>query len=96
MHELAVNATKYGALSNDAGKVEIGWTVREVPDGRVLTMTWRERGGPAVRAPTRKGFGTDLLAKLSTSEGVPYSLEFDPAGVVCVFSMYLADDMRHE
>lgn len=96
VHELAVNATKYGALSNDAGKVEIGWTVRVVPDGRVLTMTWRESGGPAVRAPSRKGFGTDLLSKLSTSEGVPYSLVFDPAGVVCVFSMYLADEMRHE
>jgi len=96
VHELAVNATKYGALSNDAGKVEIGWTVREVADGRVLTMTWRESGGPEVRAPSRKGFGTDLLSKLSTSEGVPYSLEFDPAGVVCVFSMYLSDVARAE
>lgn len=96
VHELAVNATKYGALSNDAGKVEIGWTVREVADGRILTMTWRESGGPTVRAPIRKGFGTDLLSKLSTSEGVPYSLEFDPAGVVCVFSMYLSDPARPE
>ncbi len=57
IHELATNAAKYGALSVDEGFVEITWTV----SGDVLELSWRERGGPPVTAPTRRGLGSTLI-----------------------------------
>jgi PAS domain S-box-containing protein len=56
LHEFATNAAKYGALSVPAGKVEIAWS--ETNDQ--LILNWREKGGPTVSEPTRKGFGTVL------------------------------------
>lgn len=58
LHELATNALKYGALSNTEGHVELGWAQEA---GNFL-MTWREVGGPAVMLPSRKGFGSKLIA----------------------------------
>lgn len=61
LNELATNATKYGALSNPTGHVEIRWEIdRAGPDA--LTLSWRETGGPAVVEPVRKGFGSRLIA----------------------------------
>jgi PAS domain S-box-containing protein len=57
-HELATNAAKYGALSDPDGRVTVDWTVSQ--DG-LLSIDWREIGGPAVAEPTRKGFGTRLM-----------------------------------
>jgi two-component sensor histidine kinase len=57
LHELATNAAKYGALSNDAGQVTVTWRI--VDD--TLELCWRERDGPAVSAPTRTGFGSWLI-----------------------------------
>src|SRR5467141_3024502 len=54
LHELATNAGKYGALSTDTGRVDVSWA----SDGETLTMSWTEREGPLVSAPTRRGFGT--------------------------------------
>lgn len=61
LHELATNAIKYGALSNDTGEVELAWSV--TGDG-VFNLEWRERGGPAVVAPERKGFGSRLIQRI--------------------------------
>jgi PAS domain S-box-containing protein len=56
-HELATNATKYGALS-----VPDGWvTVTMGSDGEAVTLDWREQGGPAVSPPSGSGFGTQLM-----------------------------------
>jgi PAS domain S-box-containing protein len=55
LHELATNAAKYGALSVPEGRIEIEWSRRA--DGR-LTLRWTETGGPPVKPPTRRGFGT--------------------------------------
>jgi two-component sensor histidine kinase len=57
LHELATNAGKYGALSTDAGRVDVGWRL----DGDTLTMSWTERDGPPVRPPERRGFGTTVI-----------------------------------
>jgi two-component sensor histidine kinase len=57
LHELATNASKYGALSTDAGRVDVGWQV----DSDTITMSWIERGGPPVRAPDHQGFGTTVI-----------------------------------
>lgn len=66
IHELATNASKYGALSTDAGTLEIAWSL---PTDETLLMTWSEDGGPAVAAPTRKGFGSRLIAQLAQQLG---------------------------
>jgi two-component sensor histidine kinase len=59
-HELTTNAVKYGALSNEQGRVDIRWTL----DGDMLDLRWREHDGPAVvAAPTTNGFGSTLVRK---------------------------------
>jgi PAS domain S-box-containing protein len=64
LHELATNASKYGALSVATGTIEIAWTV----DGRTaeakrFLMTWRESGGPMVSPPVRTGFGSTVITR---------------------------------
>jgi PAS domain S-box-containing protein len=80
MHELATNAVKYGALSDRAGKVEIAW---DVSDNR-LVLEWREKQGPAVPPPTRKGFGSLLIEQAIDGTA---ALTFAPDGVVCTIDM---------
>ncbi|MBF0887945.1 MULTISPECIES: HWE histidine kinase domain-containing protein [Gluconobacter] len=59
LHELATNAVKYGALSVPDGKVSLSWTITGAE--AVMTLKWRETGGPPVTAPKRTGFGVRLL-----------------------------------
>jgi PAS domain S-box-containing protein len=61
LHELATNAGKYGALSVDAGRVDVGWGT----DGNTFTMGWTERGGPPVSGPERRGFGTIVMETMA-------------------------------
>ncbi|RED38440.1 PAS domain S-box-containing protein [Rhodopseudomonas thermotolerans] len=61
IHELTTNATKYGALSNADGTVQIACNLREAVDGRKLDLVWREQGGPPVGEPNRAGFGTVMI-----------------------------------
>src|SRR5581483_516354 len=64
-HELATNSTKYGALSSPSGRVKIEWEIGHVLDApRKLAIVWTEEGGPDVRAPQRRGFGSRLIEKL--------------------------------
>jgi len=64
IHELATNAVKYGALSNDRGIVDINWGCEEDEHGHAhFHFLWRESGGPAVEKPVRRGFGTTLLER---------------------------------
>jgi len=85
LHELATNALKYGALSRDGGKVHIQW--QEV-DGKNCEITWREAGGPVVRLPGHRGFGTRLIERtLGEQLGGETNLAFAPEGVVCRISL---------
>jgi two-component sensor histidine kinase len=62
LHELATNALKYGALSQEGGVVDVSWKL--VP-GAALELTWRETGGPTIaEAPSRQGFGSVLLREV--------------------------------
>ena len=79
LHELATNATKYGALSRPEGRVTVRWTVR---NGRP-NLDWVESGGPAVARPTRNGFGTLLIDGLVRDLGGEAILDYAPAGVHC-------------
>lgn len=81
VHELVTNAVKYGALSNDSGSISLHGD--RLPDGN-LELVWRERGGPRVEPPSRKGFGQTLIARsLGSAGGAGASVEFEPEGVVC-------------
>src|SRR5436305_2381370 len=61
LHELATNASKYGSLSNAAGKLELSWNVERADRGVQLVFEWKERGGPAARRARRVGFGSRLI-----------------------------------
>gem|GEM_PF-824080 len=80
LHELATNAMKYGALSVPEGRVAVRW---RNDDGR-LCLAWRESGGPAVRAPDTRGFGTRMIERGLASElGGTVAVDFRPDGLVC-------------
>jgi two-component sensor histidine kinase len=63
-HELESNAIKYGALSHDDGRVEIVWSLSPGTDGEWLELEWAEHDGPPCIPPSRKGFGSKMMAKL--------------------------------
>lgn len=84
LHELATNAFKYGALSNDEGRVRVSWTAAGAAAAIRLHLTWAEAGGPPVVQPERRGFGLRLLERaLAVDLGGQVKLRFEPAGLVC-------------
>lgn len=90
LHELATNATKYGALSGPGGQVTIHWNVAEAQGDRRLSITWAEHGGPAVSPPTVKGFGTRLIERQFAMEfDGKVELDFRPSGLVCTLDLRL-------
>jgi two-component sensor histidine kinase len=97
VHEMATNAAKYGALSNDTGTVELGWRViTEQSVSKVktekLTMTWNESGGPLVAAPVRRGFGSRLIERSARDQlGGEATVDFLPRGVVYSITCTLED-----
>lgn len=66
VHELATNATKYGALSVEGGVVQVAWTCE--PATNAFSFTWTERHGPPATPPTRDGFGTMMLTRIFPRE----------------------------
>jgi PAS domain S-box-containing protein len=80
IHELATNASKYGALSNNSGTIAVRWRVE---DGK-LDLTWTERGGPPVAKPEKRGFGTRMIERTLAAEfGGAVELGFAPEGLTC-------------
>jgi two-component sensor histidine kinase len=89
LHELATNATKYGALSNEAGRVSISWKANGETHP-AFQLHWQERGGPIVVPPTRQGFGTRLIERGFGAEAAgQIEIAYEPEGVVCVLSAEL-------
>jgi PAS domain S-box-containing protein len=79
LHELATNAGKYGALSVDAGRIDVGWRF----DSDIFAMSWTESKGPPVSQPKRRGFGStvvDSMVKQTVNGEV--QLDYAPSGVV--------------
>lgn len=74
LNELATNALKYGALSNEEGRVEMRWEVTQDAEP-LLRLTWTERHGPAVAAPKFRGFGSRFIER---------SIAQDLRGTVCI------------
>jgi PAS domain S-box-containing protein len=89
LHELATNAVKYGAFSNDAGKIAIDWTMSSGAEDR-LVLRWRERDGPPVSAPMHKGFGSWVIERgLAHELGGQVTLEYLSHGVACTIDIPL-------
>jgi two-component sensor histidine kinase len=80
VHELATNAIKHGALTAAAGTVSVHWSVEDNSGNPTVTFQWRERGGPPVTPPTRKGFGSKLLEHAVAHAGEPPRFEYAPDG----------------
>lgn len=87
-HELATNAVKYGALANDIGTIRITWTTAMQPDGERLMLAWREKDGPVVVPPTRKGFGSQVIERgLAHELKGKVRLDYLPEGLVCTIDI---------
>ena len=91
LHELATNAGKYGALSVDAGCVDVGWRF----DSDIFAMSWTERKGPPVSQPKRRGFGSTVIDSMvkQTVNGV-VRLDYIPSGVVWNLSCAAANALE--
>ena len=82
IHEIATNAAKYGALSNDTGMVAIDWEVVDEPKPK-LRLIWTETGGPPVVTPVHRGFGSRLIERSARDQlGGEATVDFLPRGVV--------------
>jgi len=79
-NELCTNTTKFGALSNSSGHVEIAWTVDEIEQR--LRLKWSESGGPVVAPPTRRSYGTRMIESLGQQLNGQVRLAYEPSGFV--------------
>jgi two-component sensor histidine kinase len=80
LNELCTNTTKFGALSVPAGRIEIAWSIDE--KNARLHLTWTEKDGPAVHAPTRRSFGTRLMETLGKQLNGDVEMDYAPAGFI--------------
>jgi two-component sensor histidine kinase len=78
-HELATNAAKHGALKVPAGEVSISWKRQS----DTLAIAWIESGGPPVRLPQRRGFGSGLFRRALDPFNGTIAIEYAPAGIAC-------------
>ena len=82
LYELGTNAAKYGALSTQAGKVEINWQIDEASEPPSLAIVWQESCGPPVSPPTRLGFGQIVIKRMTASAlNAEVVLNFAPEGL---------------
>ena len=87
-HELATNAVKYGAFSNEAGSIQIAWRIEAMPEGNRLVLSWHEKHGPPVAPPSRKGFGSQVIERgLALELDATVHLDYRADGVVCTINI---------
>lgn len=83
LHELSTNAIKYGALSEPGGRIRIRWETYSDQERLRFRLVWTERGGPPVRPPQSRGFGSRMIEHgLASDLGGTAALSFEPEGVV--------------
>jgi len=91
-HELASNAAKFGALSLSEGHLDVRWSLIQTGDVQIVVLDWRERDGPLVTPPKRRGFGTTLLEKVVAVQcEAKIELDYDPAGLHFRMALPLRD-----
>lgn len=87
LNELAINALKYGAMSVETGTLAVTWHLQAQADGTLLTLDWREQGGPPVSPPEREGLGSRLMQRcIERDLAGKFDLTYAPQGVCCRFS----------
>jgi two-component sensor histidine kinase len=92
LHEIATNAAKYGALSNDTGTIALDWEIIAENGKPKLRLIWAEAGGPPVTAPVQRGFGSRLIERSARDQlGGEATVDFLPRGVVCTVTCALED-----
>jgi PAS domain S-box-containing protein len=92
LNELAINALKYGAMSTERGTLSVSWSVQPQTNGALLSLDWREQGGPPVFTPKHEGLGSRLMKRcIERDLGGSFELDFCREGVRCRFSFPLAD-----
>jgi two-component system CheB/CheR fusion protein len=97
--ELATNAVKYGSLSNDKGRVAIDWSVSGATgDGApLLTLAWRESGGPPVTPPEKWGFGMQLIrGEVEYSHSGAAQFDFAESGFTANFEIPLSRAQKEQ
>jgi two-component sensor histidine kinase len=88
LHELATNAVKYGAFSNELGSVDIAWSIVPQAGTNRLILHWLEKGGPPVTPPTRTGFGSRVLVRgLAHELNATVQLDYRPDGLSCTIDI---------
>lgn len=91
-HELASNAAKFGALSLSEGHLDVRWSLSQTGDVQMVVLDWRERNGPLVTPPKRRGFGTTLLEKVVAVQcEAKIELDYEPAGLHFKMALPLRD-----
>jgi two-component sensor histidine kinase len=88
LNELCTNTTKFGALSAPSGRIEIAWNIEEA--SQRLRLSWTEKDGPPVHAPTRRSFGTRLIETLGKQLNGEVSLAYAPAGFIYTLDVPLS------
>jgi two-component sensor histidine kinase/CheY-like chemotaxis protein len=88
LNELCTNTTKFGALSVPSGRIEIVWKIDEATQR--LHLTWSEKNGPPVHAPSRQSFGTRLIGTLGAQLKGQVNLAYDASGFVYVLDVPMA------
>lgn len=82
-HELATNAAKYGALSNDTGRILIAWDVRRADDTERFSLRWAEQDGPVVTEPALCGFGSKVTTEMvRSSTGGTVTVDYKDTGLI--------------
>lgn len=83
LHELVTNASKYGALSDENGKVQVSWAMRGSGEAREFVLQWTEEDGPPVKPPERRGFGyTIMVAMVEKSLDAKVTVDYAPGGLM--------------
>jgi PAS domain S-box-containing protein len=97
IHELATNAAKHGALSSPDGRVSVSWDRTGTDAAAILTITWRELGGPPIAVPIRSGYGCGLIRDLIPHElGGTVDPTFVSDGLCCKIEIPLQPMRRAE
>lgn len=97
IHELATNASKYGALSSATGTIHVSWGIVERDQQSQFTMQWAETCGNPIKAPERRGFGHSILVDMAEySLEAAVTLSYPPTGLVWQLSAPMSEVLAND
>jgi two-component sensor histidine kinase len=95
-HELATNAAKHGSLTAEAGTVSVRWSIDASVAEPTIVFQWQERGGPPVKPPQRRGFGTVLLERAVATSSTPPQFDYSREGFAYEVRATIAQPSQYE